>query len=197
MDHTMHSEEPVQSEQPVDHTAHQQLLERKDYTRITHEYSVPRVTLSNQNGEKMFLPDLLEADEPVLLNFIYTTCVTICPVLTASFSDVQKALGPEADNVKMVSISIDPEYDTPQKLRDYSARYQAADGWQFLTGDLADIVLILKSFDAYRRDKMNHIPLTFLRGTPNGAWTRLEGFPSVHELMEEFEAVTAGAAHQH
>jgi protein SCO1/2 len=174
----------------VDHSRHQQMLQQKGYVRKEQEYSIPDVRLTDQDGSKASLRAMLGGQEPVMLNFIFTTCTTICPVLSASFTQTQKALGPDASNVRMISISIDPEHDTPAKLREYAQRFQARAGWTFLTGDRDDIVAVLKAFDAYRRDKMNHIPLTLMRAAPQAGWIRMEGFASAGDLVREYQALT-------
>jgi protein SCO1/2 len=99
---------------------------------------------------------------------------------------VQRELGGDAKNVRMVSITIDPEQDTPEQLKKYATRFKAKSGWLFLTGELADIIATQRAFDAYRGDKMNHEPLTFLRHTPDGQWIRLDGFASASEVITEY-----------
>ena len=69
----------------------------------------------------------------------------------------------------MVSISIDPEYDTPEALNAYARRFDAGPQWEFLTGSLDDSIAVQKAFDADRGDKMNHAPLTLFRATPDSA----------------------------
>jgi len=165
------------------------MMSRKGYVRSEHNYPVPEGTLTEQHGNPAPLRDTLLGEEPVMLNFIFTTCTTICPVLSASFAQTQKALGPDAGEVKMISISIDPEHDTPAKLREYAQRFHARDGWVFYTGALADIVAVQKAFDAYRGDKMNHPPVTYLRVRPDAPWIRFEGFASAGDLVREYRAL--------
>ena len=124
---------------------------------------------------------------PVALNFIFTTCTTICPVLSATFSQAQEDLQEQSTPPIMISVSIDPDHDTPERLADYAKSFHAGPGWLFLTGSKGSLLEIQKSFDAYRGDKLNHVPLTFLRASPNSSWVRLEGFTSARELNEEYE----------
>ncbi len=174
------------------HAQHRAMMDEKGYVRKVEAYQVPDVTLTDQDGNKIDLANTLEGPKPVMLNFIFTTCTTICPVLSASFSQTQQSLAPgEAEQLRMVSISIDPEHDTPAKLREYAQQFKAQPGWQFLTGDLEDIVAVLKAFDAYRGDKMNHIPLTFLRASPQARWTRLEGFASSKDLLRVYRELAS------
>lgn len=182
-----------------DHSAHQQdehahhkaMMSHKGYVRSEHNYPVPDVTLTDQEGKAVPLRDIILAEGPVMLNFIFTTCTTICPVLSASFAQTQKELGPDAAEVRMISISIDPEHDSPARLREYAQRFHAGEGWVFYTGDLADIVAVQKAFDAYRGDKMSHPPLTYLRAQPDAPWVRLEGFASAGELVREYRALVS------
>jgi protein SCO1/2 len=126
-----------------------------------------------------------------MLNFIFTKCTTICPVLSATFTQLQEKLGEESQDVKMVSISIDPEYDTPEKLQAYAQRFNAGPNWQFLTGEMADIVAIEKAFDAYRGAKMSHEPLTYIKASESSSWVRLEGIASAEDIMNEYKQLVS------
>ena len=88
----------------------------------------------------------------------------------------------------MVSISIDPEQDTPEALARYAKRFDAGPQWVFLTGSLEDSIRVQKAFDAYRGDKMNHVPLTLLRTGPDTDWVRYDGFASGADLVTELRA---------
>ena len=182
--HMMQQTSSAQDEDP--HAHHKHMMNQKGYKRSQQTYEVPQLELVDMNNNRVSLTEALGGDDPVMLNFIFTTCTTICPVLSATFSQVQRELGPEAKNVRMISVTIDPEQDTPAQLKKYAARFKAKAGWQFLTGDLADIVATQKAFDAYRGDKMSHEPLTFLRRTPADPWIRLEGFASASEVVAEY-----------
>ena len=177
----------LRAEQEDDpHAHHRHMMKQPGYARSEHAYEIPELQLIDMDNNKVFLPEALGGEGPVMLNFIFTSCTTICPVLSATFTQVQRELGPEADTVRMISVTIDPEQDTPQRLKAYAGRFNAAPGWQFLTGDLADIVSVQEAFDAYRGDKMNHLPLTYVRAAPGGPWVRLEGFASAAEVVAEY-----------
>ena len=162
------------------------MMEQKDFQRSEHCYDLPDLSLVDAAGMQVRLQDVLDVDQPVMLNFIFTTCTTICPVQSAAFQQVQQQLGAERDRVRMVSISIDPEYDTPQRLQAYAERFQAGPRWQFLTGKLADIIAVQKAFEAYRGNKMSHEPLTLLRAAPDAAWVRLDGMASASDIVREY-----------
>lgn len=161
------------------------------YTRSVASYTPPDVTLADASGAKVRLASVLEREGPVMLQFIFTTCPTVCPVMSATFAAARAKLGPESEKVRMVSISIAPEYDTPERLREYARRFKAGPRWLFLTGELNDIVSIRKAFDAYPGDnKMRHEPLTFLRLSPGKPWVRLDGLTSAAQLVSEYERLT-------
>jgi protein SCO1/2 len=158
----------------------------KGYKRTVEKYVVPDVVLVNQNGSKVRLKSLLQSDGPVILDFIYGTCTTICPVLSAGFASLQEKLGPGSRKVQLVSISIDPENDTPKVLKEYLKRYHAKPGWDFLTGTREDIDKVMRAFAAYVPNKMSHYPLTLIRSTEDGKWIRIYGLISTAELMDEY-----------
>jgi protein SCO1 len=165
----------------------------KKYKRSVERYQIPDVTLVNQDGKKVRLATLLSGDQPVIVDFIYGTCTTICPVLSAGFVNLQRRLGPESAKVRMISITIDPENDTPKVLKEYLKRYHAQPGWDFLTGSRADINAVMKGFDAYIPDKMSHYPINLIRNPKNGTWVRLFGMLSSREFLEEYRAVAPQA----
>ncbi|RDH88943.1 MAG: hypothetical protein DIZ77_05535 [endosymbiont of Seepiophila jonesi] len=169
----------------------QVIASSKGYSRTEHNYRMPERKLVSMDGQPTSLATELEGDKPVMLNFIFTTCTTICPVLSATFSQVRESLGSESRNVTMVSISIDPEYDTPERLNEYARLYGADDQWRFLTGRVEDIIAIEKAFDAYRGTKMSHEPLTFLRADGDSPWVRIEGIASADDIVKEYEQLVS------
>ncbi len=168
------------------HAHHRHMLEHKGYSRSEHRYELPDPALVDMHGNATRLLRELDCDTPVLLNFIFTTCTTICPVLSATFAQVQQQLGDAADDVRMISITIDPGHDTPARLQDYAQRFHAGAQWQFLTGAPDDIVAIQKAFDAYRGSKVNHEPLTFMRGAAGQSWLRIDGLASAADVIGEY-----------
>jgi len=160
-----------------------------DYSRTVKHYTVPNVTLLNQDGKRVTLKSLTDSGKPVIVNFIYTTCTTICPVLSASFSNLRKQLGPDLEKVQFISISIDPEHDRPEKMKKYLSRFNSKKGWDFLTGSREDINRVLKAFDASVPDKMDHEPLYLLHGPQSDEWVRIKGLTWSADLMNELRSV--------
>ena len=160
--------------------------EPKGYSRTVVNYAVPDVTLVNQDGKRVKLRSLLNSRKFVIVDFVFTTCTTICPILSAEFADFQRSVGPDLNNVLLVSISIDPENDTPKKMKEYLKRYGAMPGWDFLTGSHADIDKVIKAFDAYVSDKMYHLPLAFLHSSADSRWVRIYGLVGTSEMLAEY-----------
>jgi protein SCO1/2 len=170
----------------MDHSKHKAMLKKTGYERAVREYVLPDLEMVDQGGEEISVHTILESDEPVMVNFIFTTCTTICPVMSATFAQVQKSLGEEASSVRMVSVSIDPEHDTPERLREYAKRFEAGPQWTFLTGSLEDSVAVQKAFDVYRGNKMNHEPTTLLRHPDHKTWVRIDGLASAEDIVTEY-----------
>jgi protein SCO1/2 len=171
-----------------EHAAHRAALATPGYSVSKELYTIPDVALIDESGASVSLRSLLDSGEPVAVNFIFTTCTTICPVMTSIFTQMRHQLGDAGAGVRLVSISIDPEYDRPGKLKQYAEHFGAGPGWTFLTGDGADIAQVLHSFDALKGSKMNHRPLTLLKRPHSSEWIRIDGLASGDELAQEVSA---------
>lgn len=170
-----------------EHDAHRASMEHPAaYARSEVTYAVPAVTLVNQENAPVLLSAVLEGDAPVALNFIFTTCSTICPVMTATFARLRRELGADAASLRLVSVSIDPEHDTPRALKEYAERYGVDADWQLLTGEPDRIAAVLKAFDAFAGSKTNHQPLTFFHVPGRRDWVRLKGLASAADLAREY-----------
>ena len=147
--------------------------------------AVPDVTLRGTDGRPVPLRVLLDGGRPLMLQFVFTTCPTICPLLTGTAARVREDLGKDKAKILAISITIDPEHDTPSVLREYAANFDTDPDWLFLTGRLEDIVAVQRAFGSYLGNKMNHPPYTFLRRSPRDPWVRIDGI--VHADLLEAE----------
>ena len=157
----------------------------------TREYVIPAVQLVRADGKQVSLPEEMNDGRPVVLNFIFTTCGSICPLMSSVFSQFEKRLGPEAGKVHMMSISIDPEQDTPARLAAYARRYRAGQEWQHYTGTLEASVIAQRAFDVYRGAKMSHSAVTLMRAAPGKPWLRIEGLAKPEDLLREYKGLLA------
>jgi protein SCO1/2 len=154
-------------------------------------YTLPRVSLRSQDGAALALAEAIDDGRPVLLNFIYTSCTAICPPMTRIFAEVQERLGAERARVRIVSVSIDPEQDTPKRLKEYAHQFGAGEQWLFLTGSSAASTTVQKAFNSYRPDKMGHTPVSFLRRAPGQPWVRLDGLAQAADILGELRPMLA------
>jgi protein SCO1/2 len=129
------------------------------------------VSLIDQHGTSVSLASL--KGKPVLIDFIYTSCASTCPTLTAKMAAIAHRLGPALGaDVRIVSITLDPEHDTPAELAKYAASHDAdGNGWTFLTGPPAQIDQVLALFKLRRMREgdgtITHSVSAFLLG-PDG-----------------------------
>ncbi|KUZ71936.1 hypothetical protein WI36_18400 [Burkholderia ubonensis] len=155
------------------------------------DYALPPVELVRDDGRTVSLVDELNDGRPVILTFIYTSCTTICPMISQTLERLQGELGGDRDKVHIVSISIDPEEDTPARLRAYAERFGAGPEWQHYTGTVDASIAAQRAFNVYRGDKMNHAPVAFLRAAPGRQWMRIDGFATPSELLAAYRDVVA------
>ena len=170
------------------HAHHRMMMQNNDnYKKSYSLYSLPPKVLKDQNGNDVNLHDFLHDDKPFIMSFIFTTCTTICPVLTATLSSAQDDLLESPIKPVLISISIDPEVDTPDKLTAYAKKFKASEDWVFLTGKLDDIIEVQRSLGIYRGSKLNHEPVTIIK-SPGKKWLVINGFTSADDLVNEYRS---------
>lgn len=173
--------------------AHHHHARTSSATKHVVDYAVPELKLLDMSGRAVSLRDELNDGRPVVMNFIFTTCAAICPLMSQVFSGFQDRLDGERDKVHLVSISIDPEQDTPARLVEYAKKFHAGPEWSHYTGSLAASVAAQRAFGVYRGDKMSHTPVTLIRAAPGKSWVRIDGFVTPDELLDDYrQALSAG-----
>jgi cytochrome oxidase Cu insertion factor (SCO1/SenC/PrrC family) len=154
---------------------------------------IPDIRVYDQNGNRLnFYTDLIKG-KTVAINFIFTTCTTICPPLTATFRRVQQDLAKLPLDIELISISVDPTTDTPERLQGFAAKFKAGPGWTFVTGDKTEIDSLLRALGASVVDKNDHTPMILIGNDATGYWTRTYGLSSPAKLIE---AMTEAASHK-
>src|SRR5258707_12434390 len=111
--------------------------------------------IDQTGAARHFYSDLVK-DRVVVMNFIFTTCTTICPTMGATFSRVQRLLGDR--NVSLISVSVDPATETPQRLDALSNKLDARPVWTPVTGDKPEIDRLLKSLGVIKPSRDTHTP---------------------------------------
>jgi len=166
-----------------EHHAH---AARRTTISTTQQYAIPQVRLIRDDGVGVLLSAEMDDGRPVVVNFIFTTCGSICPLMSQVFGQFQRKLDSDARQPHLLSISTDPEEDTPGKLRQYAQRFGARNGWNHYTGTVEASQSAQRAFDVYRGDKMSHTPVTLMRAAPGRPWLRIEGFLTPDELLQHY-----------
>ena len=169
------------------HEAHQHHHAETVVSNRTVLVNVPEVSLIRQDGAKVEINKVLADDKLAVLSFIYTSCQNICPLTSQTLSQLQKKIPESIGRVHLVSISIDPENDTPRKLANYAAKYHAAKNWDHFTGTIQASIAVQKAFDVFQGDKMNHAPVYFVKTVADGHWERVDGLVSADVLLNTLE----------
>jgi protein SCO1/2 len=157
----------------------------------TVQYAVPSIKLVRDDGKTVSLPEEMNDGRPVMLNFVFTSCGSICPLMSQIFEQFQHRLGAESTKVHLMSISTDPEQDTPARLREYAKGFDAGPEWQHYTGTVDASLAAQRAFDVYRGDRMSHTPVTLLRAAPGLPWRRIDGFVTPDQLLREYRQLLA------
>jgi protein SCO1 len=145
---------------------------------------IPDVRVYDQNGQALnFYRDLIKGNK-VAINFIFTTCTNVCPLLTATFRRVQVELEKSGADIKLISISVDPTVDTPERLRGFAAKFKAGPGWTFITGEKSDIDSLLQRFGVGINNKIDHTSMILVGNDSSNFWTRTYGLSSPSALVQ-------------
>ena len=150
------------------------------------------VELITQDGKKVrFYSDVLK-NKIVVINTFFTTCKSICPPMNRNFEKIQEALGDRlGKDVFLISITVDPETDTPTRLKEYGQRFHARPGWTFLTGKKENVEWALYKLGQYVETKDEHNSIFIIGNEPKGLWKKAMGLAKAEELIKIVEDVIA------
>jgi protein SCO1 len=147
--------------------------------------SLPDTKLIDHDGRERRLTSDVLRDRLAIVGFFYTTCGTVCPILSQLMLQVERKLGPRAGrDVTLLSLSLDPLRDTPPRLSEYRRSLGAGDDWVWLTGARPQVEEALRAFGAYTADPARHPSQLMVGDARSGRWLRLNGFPSVQQVLD-------------
>ena len=154
--------------------------------------SIPDTILLDQHAAAAHLVSERVGDRIAIVTFTFTSCTTICPILDGIFQRVQAELGSALDHeVVLLTVSVDPETDIPERLRAHTQRLGAGPGWSYLTGERDDVTALLRALEAYVPDIQSHAPNVLVVDGARGRFTRLYGMPSPKAIVAAVESVRA------
>lgn len=147
-------------------------------------------SLVNQDGKEVKLyADLLKG-RVVIMNFIFTTCNTICDLQGKRFSELQAKLGDRLENeINLISLTKDPQNDTPEKLKQWGIKHNLQKGWTLLTGEKAEIDKTFIAFTGQPPAVIEHSPAMLIGNPDKNNWIRVNGFEPVEEIEKIIEKV--------
>jgi len=188
--HEQHQHDAAGEDDP--HAAHKAMMnkpaEPAESTRVD---LLDHILLDQHGKEVKFASDVI-ADHIVVMDFIYTTCTTVCPVISAVFGQLQNKLGDQlGDDVVLVSVSVDPVRDTPQRLKAFSKPHNPQPGWIWLTGNKRTMDEVLDGLGAYSSNFEDHAAMVLVGDGRNGQWSRYYGFPNPERIMGQVNALQA------
>ena len=148
------------------------------------------VELLNQDGKKVrFYSDVLKG-KTVVVNAFFTTCTSVCPPMNRNMEKIQEVLGDRVGrDVFLVSMTVDPENDTPARIKEYAQKFHAGPGWIFLTGKKENLDWALYKLGQYVEQKDDHKTIFIIGNEPTGLWKKAFGMANVGELLQVVESV--------
>jgi len=133
----------------------------------------PNLPVVTQDGKTLHFYDDLLKGKIVVINFIYTNCPDLCPIATARLAQVEEKLGElMGHDIFFISMTVDPEHDTPERLKEYATAFDAGPGWFFVTGKPEDIRAINYTLGQRSLDLSEHRNQIVLGNEPEGQWQR-------------------------
>jgi protein SCO1/2 len=145
---------------------------------------IPDAQVLDQSGKQLnFYSDLVK-DKVVAINFVFTTCTAICPSLTATFRRVQQEAAARGLEVQLISVSVDPTTDTPERLKDFATKFKAEPGWTFVTGEKSRIDSVLQALGAAVSNRNDHTPMMLIGNDASNYWTRAYGLTSPVKIVD-------------
>ncbi len=154
--------------------------------------TIPNVEVVNQNGTPLKFYDDLIKDRVVAINFVFSSCPTICPLMEVNFQQLQQALKDSPQKgTQLISVSVDPVTDTPARLKQWSRKFGAEDGWSFITGEKNTIVGLLKKMEVFTADIDLHPSFILMGDDATGRWKRVNSLASASVLASELQKLSA------
>lgn len=149
------------------------------------------VELVDHTGKELRLySDLLEG-RVVVINAMFSDCLSVCPVTSGNLKKIQDWLGPRlGEEVSILSFTVEPE-DDPERLARYAREVGARPGWHFLTGRRENLELALRKLGLYAEDRDAHSTIFLVGNVPTGLWKKAMGMASASELIAIVDSVAS------
>lgn len=154
---------------------------------------IPDVPVVDQTGQALHFHRDLIAGRVVVVAFFFTSCEDACPMVAQTLVSLQRALGGRRD-VSLVSVSLDPEHDTPERLAAWGRRYGVRPGWTLVTGPRDSMSRLARAMTGDDARPNVHGAVLYIGNDRTGEWVRDTGTASAGHYLELLQAVEHGAA---
>jgi protein SCO1 len=157
----------------------------------------PNVAMRTQDGKAVRFYDDMIKDKVVVIQLMFTDCSKYCSTITPNLVEVQELLRERVGNkVSLLSLTVDPENDTPQVLRAYADQYHVKAGWNFLTGRKSDVDLIRRKLGVYDPDEnvTEHMAVLTIGNEREGQWLAMPALSKPQDIVRTVERIMKATA---
>lgn len=151
---------------------------------------IPEAVFTDQNGQPRQLRADLLHNRVVAINFIFTSCASICPPMGAAFASLQHLTAARGLDVRFLSISIDPVTDTPPRLAAWAAQFQGTSAWTLLTGPQSAVDAVQAALGLKSPTASMHSPVVVMGNTTDGRWQRANALAPPEALLSVLEQLS-------
>jgi protein SCO1/2 len=154
------------------------------------DYFTDTILVDQDERPHRFYSDLI-AGRTVIINLIFTGCRSSCPIIMGRLLELQDLLGDKANDVSILSISVDPVMDTPQALHAYAESLQAGPGWYFLTGSRDSVETVLRRMGNRSSRPEDHTDLIVVGNDRSGTWIKLTAIATTEDIAQAVAEVAS------
>jgi protein SCO1 len=154
-----------------------------------HKYFTDTPVVDQDGRQLRFYTDLLQG-KIVVINSFFSSCTDSCPAMSGTLAKIQDWLGDRlGKDAYIISISVDPEGDTPPILKQYAQRFKARPGWYFLTGKPQDVELVLQKLGQYVDAREDHLNVFIIGNERTGLWKKVFGLARPGDIIKVVDSV--------
>jgi protein SCO1 len=151
------------------------------------DYFTDTVVVDQDGKSRRFFTDLMDG-KVVIINAFHTDCNITVPPMTVLLRKLQTNLAGRSKEFNIISLSVDPA-DTAARTKAFAEKYKAGPGWYFITGEKANMEIVLKKLGFYVTDKEQNSTLLIVGNTKTGLWKKVYGLASADEIQKAVVSV--------
>lgn len=156
---------------------------------VAREYFTDTLLVDQDGREVRFYSDLM-AGKVVVINSMFTDCTGSCPVMSKKLQALQEHLGDRVGrDVHLISITVDPERDSPARLKEHAAKFGAGPGWSFLTGSEENVKTVLSKLGQWVEDREAHETVFLIGNDRTGLWKKAFALAKTDQVVEIVDSV--------